>query len=65
MNCLCCGKKMRGIKEDGDYSKWERKYHKKCWNERNMYYDIYLRVSENRNYNPKTLEYYKIKSCLK
>ena len=57
MNCLCCGKKMRGIKEDGDYSK--------CWNERNMYYDLYLRLSKNQNYNPKTLEYYKIKSCLK
>ena len=36
-----------------------------CWNERNIYYDLYLRLINNQNYNPKTLEYYKIKSCLK
>ena len=64
MNCLCCGKKMRNIKEDADYSKWERKYHKKCWNERNIYYVLYLKTLKIENYNPNTLKFYKIKSCL-
>ena len=64
MNCLCCGKKMQKINQDVDYSKWERKYHKKCWSERNMYYNLYLKIQKFENWNPKTLEFYKIKSCL-
>ena len=64
MNCLCCGKKMRNIKEDADYLTWERKYHKKCWNERNIYYVLYLKTLKIENHNPNTLKYYKIKSCL-
>ena len=39
MNCLCCGKKLRGIREDRDYQNWQRKYHKNCFNDRNIYYE--------------------------
>ena len=55
---------MQKINQDVDYSKWERKYHKKCWSERNMYYNLYLKIQKFENWNPKTLEFYKIKSCL-
>ncbi len=64
MNCLCCGKKIRGINEDLDYNNWTRKYHKKCWNEKNIYYNLYLKIMNIPDYNPKTLEFYRQKSCL-
>lgn len=64
MNCLCCGKKIRGIREDVDYQNWKRKYHKNCWKDRNIYYNFYLKMLKIPNYNPKTLELYRQKSCL-
>ena len=64
MNCLCCGKKLREIKEDEDYQSWKRKYHKNCWKDRNIYYNIYLKIVEIPNYNPSTLELYRQLSCL-
>ena len=64
MYCLCCEKKIRGIKEDGDYQNWQRKYHKNCWKERDMYYNLYLKILKIQNYNPTTLELYRQKSCL-
>jgi len=64
MNCLSCGKKLKEIKEDLDYNNWERKYHKKCWNEKNIYFNLYLKASKDPNYSPKILEFYKQKSCL-
>jgi len=63
MNCLSCGKKIRGIKEDENYQYWQRKYHKNCWNNRNIYYDLYLKTLKLKNYNPSILEFYKQKSC--
>lgn len=62
MNCQCCGKKLRTINADLDFNNWARKYHKKCWDERNIYYDLYLKVSKLEN--PKNLEFYKKKSCM-
>ncbi len=44
MNCLCCGKKIRGINKDGDYQDWQRKYHTNCWENRNIYYNICLKI---------------------
>ncbi len=32
--CGECGKKLRKIKADNDYNSWKRKYHKKCYFER-------------------------------
>lgn len=37
MKCQCCDKKIREIKEDKYFMDWERKYHKKCWNNRLPY----------------------------
>ena len=65
MNCLCCGKKLRGIKEDVDYQNWQRKYHKNCWKDRNIWYNMYWKVKLRPNSNPKFLEFYEKKSCLK
>ena len=65
MFCLSCDKKLRGIKEDMDYSKWQRKYHKKCWSESNIYYGIFQQCLKLENPNPEILEYYKKKSCIK
>ena len=59
MNCLCCDKKLKLIKQDFDYNNWQRKYHKKCWNERTIYLDIIQ-----KNPNLKNIEYYKKLSCL-
>lgn len=64
MNCLCCEKKLRGIVEDGDYLKWQRKYHKSCWKDRNINYNIYLKTLNLPNCTPTNLEYWKKKSCL-
>lgn len=64
MNCLCCGKKLKEIKEDLDYSNWQRKYHKKCWNEKNIYFNLYLKTLNLQNFNPKILKFYQQKSCL-
>ncbi len=63
MNCQCCGKKLRNINADKDFNNWTRKFHKKCWDERNIYYDLYLKASQ-LNCNPKMLEFYKKKSCI-
>lgn len=41
MNCLACDKKLREINEDSLYSNWNRKYHKKCWNKRHYYSELY------------------------
>lgn len=38
MICLACDGKLKPIKED--LQTWKRKYHKKCWHERFMYYDL-------------------------
>ena len=64
MNCLCCNQKIRGIKEDVDYQSWKRKYYKNCWKDRNIYYNIYLKIVNIPNYNSSTLELYRQKSCL-
>ncbi len=64
MNCLCCEKKIRGIREDGDYLNWQRKYHKNCWKDRNIYYNLYLQTMNFENYNHKNLEFYRKNSCL-
>ena len=64
MNCLCCGKKIRGIREDVDYQNWKRKYHKKCWNERNICYNLYLKTLNIDRHSSKVEEFYRQKSCL-
>ena len=64
MNCLCCGKKIRGIREDGDYQNWQRKYHKNCFNDRNIYYNLYLKTLNIDGHSSKVEEFYRQKSCL-
>jgi hypothetical protein len=64
MICLCCDKKLRGIKEDGDYQNWQRKYHKTCWRDRNINYDLYLKTLKLPEYSSSILEYYHKKSCI-
>ena len=38
MICLACDGKIKPIKEDSQT--WKRKYHKKCWHERFIYYGL-------------------------
>ena len=40
MKCLSCGTKLRKISEDYDYDNWRRKYHKKCYREKEEYEEI-------------------------
>ena len=58
------GKKLREIKEDEDYQSWKRKYHKKCWNERNIYSNLYLKTLNIDGHSSKVEEFYRQKSCL-
>jgi len=64
MNCLCCGKKLKEIKEDLDYNNWKRKYHKNCWKDRNIYFNIYLKTLNIDGHSLKVEEFYRKKSCL-
>lgn len=64
MNCLACEKKIRGIKEDCDYTEWNRKFHKNCWRDRNVYFNLYLKTLKIEGHSEKVLEFYKKKSCL-
>lgn len=64
MICLACEKKIKGIKEDSEYTEWNRKFHKNCWRDRNIYFNLYLRMLKLENANPKILKIYKNKSCL-
>lgn len=64
MFCLACKKKIRGIKEDLEYSNWERKYHKNCWRDKDIYFNLYLKTLKIENYNPTILKLYQDKSCL-
>ncbi len=41
MYCLACNRKLPPIKADQLYSKWNRKYHKKCWNDQHIYSHLY------------------------
>lgn len=65
MNCQSCGKKLRAINADSDFKNWKRKYHQKCWNEKNIYYNLYLQTLKLPNCNPEVLKIYQQKSCLK
>ncbi len=62
MICLACNGNMKPIKEDSQT--WKRKYHKSCWKDRNINYNIYLKTLNLPNCTPTNLEYWKKKSCL-
>lgn len=61
MYCLACDGKLPKIKEDSVYSNWNRKYHKKCWKERYIYYNLYERCLELGRDD----QYFLKRSCLK
>lgn len=64
MFCKACSKKIVKIEEDENFDNWKRKYHKKCWKDRNIYYSSYLKMCKIENCNPKTLELYRKLSCM-
>lgn len=64
MNCQCCDGKLKRINADSDFNNWNRKYHKKCWKDRNLYYNLYLKASQISGYDEKKLEYYRKRSCI-
>lgn len=60
MICICCLRKLPPIKEDKAYSQWSRKFHKKCYKDKDMWLNILTKYQKQfgTEANPETIEQY-------
>ena len=61
MFCLACNKKMKEIKQDSDYKNWNRKYHKSCLKNSNIYLGL---IEKCKSLGLSIPEEYKKRACI-
>ena len=61
MICLACNKKLKEIKQDSDYNNWNRKYHKSCLKNSNVYLGL---IEKCKSLGLPISEEYKKRACI-